>query len=125
MTTTSASRHWPTPGGDGAEYAELGHKHRQPRLILSTLLVAIVGLALAVSLLFVYAFRVEERLLQTEDYIAGRGEYRDAEADRLDRRIDTVVCDILGEFPAGDARADRLRTRYECPIPDRPTEGAP
>lgn len=121
MTTTSASRHWPKPGG-ATQYAELGHKHRQPRLILGALLVAIVGLAVAVSLLFVYAFRTEERLLALEEFVAGRGEYRDEEADRLEDLIDQVVCDILAEFPAGNERADRLRVRYECPIPTTPTE---
>lgn len=64
--------------------------------------------------------------MQQQEYIEGRGEYRDAQTDRIENLISTVVCDILGEFPAGDARADRLRVRYDCPIPDDPRyEGNP
>lgn len=94
---------------------------------------ACVGLAVALSLVSTLvswrgaqaanarAVEVEQRLAALEEYVQGRGEFRDAEAERLGERIDRVVCDILGEFPAGDARADRLRVRYDCPIPDNPS----
>jgi hypothetical protein len=79
---------------------------------------ALAGLVAAVALLLVAVGLMAVYVHQANQYVQGRGEYRNAEAARLDDRIDQVVCDILGEFPAGEPRADRLRVRYDCPIPE-------
>lgn len=105
--------HWDDTMQSGPPQAP-AHVHRLPgsvRVALAGLAAAVLLLAVAVGLMAVYVY-------QANLYVQGRGEYRDAEAQRIEDRIDGVVCDILGEFPAGDPRADRLRARYECPIPD-------
>lgn len=96
-----------------------------------------VGLAVALSLVSTLvswrsaqaanarAVEVEQRLAALEDFVDGRGKYRDREAERLEGLINRVVCDILGEIPVGNERADRLRLRYECPIPSSSEEGTP
>lgn len=93
------------------------HVHRLPGSVRA----ALGGLVVAVLLLLVAVGLMAVQVQQANQYVQGRGEYRDAEAARLEARIEQVVCDILGEFPTGNARADRLRVRYDCPIPT-PTE---
>ena len=97
------------------------HVHRLPGSVRA----AIGGLAVAVLLLLVAVGLMAGAVHQANQYVQGRGEYRDAEAARMEDRIDRVVCDILAEFPAGNERADRLRARYDCPIPPTPTEEIP
>ena len=87
------------------------HAHRHPRWPTFALAALVLLVMLAVVILTVFVGNLQA-------YVNGRGEYRDAEAQRIEARINMAVCDILREFPAGDARADRLRLRYECPIPD-------
>ena len=87
----------------------------------SPLLVALVGLVIAllvVSVLSViYAIRVEQRLIALEDYVAGRGEFRDREAVELEERLRESfrrgICDTLDQLPEGGP-LDRPRTKYEC-----------
>lgn len=89
------------------------HVHRLPGSVRA----AIGGLAIAVLMLLVAVSLMAIQVYQADQYVQGRGEFRDAEAARMERLIDRVVCDILAEFPTGNERADRLRARYECPIP--------
>jgi hypothetical protein len=91
------------------------HAHRHPRWPTFALAGLVCLLAIAIAVLAVYVGNLQ-------DYVNGRGDYRDAEAARIEASIGQAVCDILREFPVGDARADRLRARYHCPIPVAPTE---
>ena len=93
------------------------HVHRLPgsvRAAVFGLSAAVLLLAVALGLMAVYVY-------QAHQYVQGRGQYRDAQAARIEQaateEVRQAACDILGEFPAGDARADRLRVRYDCPIP--------
>lgn len=92
----------------------LAHVHRLP----ASVRLALIGLTGAVFLLIVALGLTAIYVYQANQYVQGRGEFRNAEATRIEDRIDRVVCDILGEFPAGEPRADRLRARYDCPIPE-------
>jgi len=92
------------------------HVHRLPGSVRA----ALAGLAVVSLLLLVAVSLMAISVYQADQYVQGRGEYRDAEAQRMEQYIGQVVCDILAEFPAGDARADRLRGRYDCPIPADP-----
>lgn len=85
------------------------HAHRHPRWPVMALAGLVMLLSLAVLVLAVYVGRFS-------DYVEGRGDYRDAETQRIEQSIDRAVCDILSEFPTGDERADRLRLRYGCTI---------
>lgn len=107
--------HWADTMESGPPVAP-AHVHRLPGSVRA----ALGGLAVAVLLLLIAVGLMASAVYSANQYVQGRGEYRDAEADRLDRRIDQVVCDILGEFPVGDERADRLRVRYDCPFPPLP-----
>lgn len=84
------------------------------RTVVSLIVVCIVGLLGSVVLVLSYSQQTGDRLKMLEEYVQGRGEFRDAESERLEAFVNRVVCDILGEFPAGDPRADRLRERYNC-----------
>lgn len=91
------------------------HAHRHPRWPTFALAGLVCLLAIAVAVLAVFVGNLQ-------DYVNGRGEYRDAESARIEQSIGQAVCDILREFPADDLRADRLRIRYGCPIPPAPGE---
>lgn len=100
-------RAWPGPmsiAGVGK-----GHTHDLPRTlltILKALVGAVVALLLIVGLLTYY-------VLQMMGYVQGRGAYRDAEADRLNERINESICDLLDQLPEGGL-LDRPREKYGC-----------
>jgi hypothetical protein len=112
-----------TPAGA----TKTGHDHRLPRrvrLILIGLVVAVVGLAAAVAVMGVYVW-------QAAAYVPGTGEYRDAEAERIEQqaqeRIRRAICDLLDELPEGGL-LERPRAKYGCgpgvPIAEFPPEVA-
>lgn len=90
---------------------------------------ACVGLAVALSLVSTLvswrsaeaanarAVEVERRLTALEDYVQGRGEYRDREAERLEReaqeRIRAGLCDLLDQLPVSPL-LDQPRAKYGC-----------
>lgn len=84
-----------------------------------------VGLAVALSLIATYvawrsaeaadarAVEVEQRLATLEEYVQGRGAYRDAEAERLQQQIIEGLCDLLDQLPASPL-LDVPRQKYGC-----------
>lgn len=93
-----------------------GHDHGLPSL---KALLVVVALGLTAGVIIVYV-GLEKRVSAAEqyqreisDYIAGRGEVRDAETRRLDDRLDDLVCDVLSQLPPS-SNLDRLRDRYGC-----------
>ena len=104
-----------------------GHDHTLQRSFRITLIVALlaicVGFGAGLLVTFSYTQTVNDRLAVLEEYIEGRGEYRDREAERLEQRIDRALCDLLSQLPAS-ALLDEVRARYGCG-PGRPIEDFP
>lgn len=75
-------------------------------LLVVAQMLTLAGLGLAAA--FIY---------QQQQYIEGRGEYRDREAERMEEqwqeRFRRGQCDMLDNLPEG-AVLDRLRDRYDC-----------
>lgn len=97
------------------------HVHRLPkvvRLALSGLVFAVFLLLVAVGFLTVYVH-------QANQYVQGRGEYRDRETARLEEQIRTSICDLLDQLPEGGL-LDRPREKYGCgpgiPFEDLPED---
>lgn len=85
------------------------HSHKLPggvRLAIAGLIVVQFLLIVAVGLISVYVY-------QQQQFIQGRGEYRDAEAVRLEERIRRSTCDLLDQFPEGGL-LERPRNKYGC-----------
>lgn len=89
------------------------HEHKLPgvvRLGLAGLSIALLLLAVAVGLMAIYVY-------QANQYVQGRGDYRDAEAQRLEQeateRSRRSTCDLLDQLPA-TALLDRVRAKYQC-----------
>jgi hypothetical protein len=118
---------------------EPGHTHELPAALRSRyrmLMLAVVALLLAVGTLTYFVY-------QQQQYVQGRGEYRDAEAQRLEESFRRGICDLLDQLPSG-ALLDRPRAKYDCgpgipldqlppeirqrfegtPAPSRPAESA-
>lgn len=100
-------RGWPGPmsvAGLGR-----GHTHDLPPslgTILRALVVVVVVLAVMVGLLTYYVF-------QQQQYVQGRGEFRDRENERTNQRINDAICDLLDQLPEGGL-LERPRTKYGC-----------
>lgn len=109
---------WPEMGAKAPPQRRTDHDHQPPNWIAR----AFVAFALVHLLTVAAVVVVGAYAYQSYEYVQGRGAYRDAETSRVERLITRAVCDILSEFPTGDARADRLRARYDCPIPPGPEE---
>jgi hypothetical protein len=103
------------------------HDHRLPRrvrLILTGLVVAVVALTGLVVVMGVYVW-------QAAEYVRGEGEYRDAEAARMEaerlERERRFACDLLDTLPEGGP-VDRTRGKYGCgpgiPLSELPSEEA-
>ena len=85
------------------------HSHRLPgsvRLAMAGLVAAVLLLAVAVGFLTVYVY-------QANQYVQGRGEFRDAETARLEEQIRRSICDLLDQLPEGGL-LDRPRAKYDC-----------
>lgn len=85
------------------------HTHDLPkalRVSYRLLLAAVVGLLCAVGTLTYFVY-------QQQQYVEGRGEYRDAETQRLQQRITDAVCDLLDQLPEGGL-LERPRDKYGC-----------
>lgn len=100
-----------------------GHVHRIKPAVAVLLGVCIVGLLAGIVLSYMQAQATERRLAVLEEYIEGRGQYRDAEADRLEARIAEGICDLLEQLPQ-TALLDEVRGKYGCG-PGRPVEEFP
>lgn len=75
------------------------------RAVITLVVVAALELAgLSVGAVYVY---------QQQQYVEGRGEYRDREAARLEEQIRRSVCDLLDQLPEGGL-LERPRTKYGC-----------
>lgn len=101
------------------------HSHRLPRWVRSTiiaLLVCMVLLTVALAFLTVYVY-------QANEYVKGRGKFRDAEAERAQQQtteqVRQSVCDVLDHLPAGGL-LDPTREEYRCgpgvPVDELPPE---
>lgn len=90
-----------------------GHSHRLPRSLLVLVAVCIIGLLVAIVLSFAYAQQVNGRLSRLEQYVQGRGDYRDQEQKRLEEKIRRSTCDLLDQLPAGGL-LERPRAKYHC-----------
>lgn len=130
--TRHAVRTGPTITDDSAPVPPA---HRPTRWTVRTvrgLGMVLLGLAVALSLLStLVAYRVtqdaaaqardsqqqaaavERRLAALEEFVAGKGEQRDAETQRQNQQFNQFVCDVLNQLPAGTA-LDRIRGQYGC-----------
>lgn len=68
------------------------------------------------------AAAVERRLQALEEYVAGKGKQRDADAQRQNQQFNQFVCDVLDQLPPGEV-LDRVRGEYGCG-PGLPTKPA-
>jgi hypothetical protein len=101
------------PNAEEPEYASVLHSHDMPPWLRRAML-AIGGLMLLFSVglgcLTYYVYLDHE-------YVQGRGQFRDAEAIRVQARtteqIRQAMCDLLGGLPAGPL-LDPKRTEYDC-----------
>lgn len=85
------------------------HVHRLPPVIR----IAGVGLTIAVALVIVALVLVGLAVYQADQYVKGRGEYRDQENARTNERINRAMCDLLDQLPEGGL-LERPRTKYHC-----------
>ena len=92
---------------------EDGHDHRLPLSLQALVIVSFLGLAAAVVIMLGYINETNRRIERLEDYVAGRGEYRDREAARLKEELRRNWCEVLDNLPAAPS-LDRLRTKFEC-----------
>lgn len=90
------------------------HTHRLPGGVRA----AILGLGAAVLLLLIAVGLMASAVYQANQYVEGRGEFRDREADRIEQAaIDEVrraACDILAALPADGAVLDQVRAQFDC-----------
>jgi hypothetical protein len=95
-----------------------GHSHKLPLLVIALLGVCIAGLLAGIILMGVSVHRTNARLASLEEYVEGRGEYRDREADALEGRMEESVrqglCDLLDQFPGPSRFLDGPRAKYGC-----------
>jgi hypothetical protein len=93
------------------------HSHRLPRSLLALVVLCVLGLLAGIVLSYVQARRTEARLQVLEEYVQGRGEFRDREADRLEVRLRESfrqgICDLLDQLPEGGL-LERPREKYGC-----------
>lgn len=89
------------------------HVHRLP----TSVRLALVGLTAAVFLALVGLGLMASAVYQADQYVQGRGEYRDRETARVERetrdRIRAAICDLLDQLPEGGL-LDRPRAKYGC-----------
>lgn len=89
------------------------HYHRPPkwiaRCIIGLLILGVLNLS-GLSLSLLYDVRQQQ-------YIEGRGEYRDREAARMkvdsEESLRRAMCDLLDQFPEG-GWLERPRMKYDC-----------
>jgi hypothetical protein len=85
------------------------HTHRLPPPVR----LAIVGLATAVALVIIALSLVGLAVYQADQYVKGRGEYRDRENARLEEQIRRAQCDLLDQLPEGGL-LELPREKYGC-----------
>ena len=85
------------------------HVHRLPPVVR----IAVVGLVAAVFLLLVAVGFLTIYVYQANQYVQGRGEFRDRETARLQEQQRRATCDLLDQLPEGGL-LDRPRTKYHC-----------
>lgn len=90
-----------------------GHTHRLPPWLIGSILIIGLGLLAGLVLVAQQSTATDNRLTALEQYVAGKGEQRDAENVRQDQRIRDTVCDVLDQLPAG-GRLDAIRIQYSC-----------
>lgn len=106
---TPADRQAPTtPAGSGE------HSHRIPRIVVWGLSLLIAGQLLALGLTAAYAWTVNQRLAALEQYIASKGEQRDAQTADIRDQLRDAVCDVLDQLPADAPALNPLRAEYGC-----------
>jgi hypothetical protein len=89
------------------------HVHRLPVFVR----VALVGLTVAVFLCLVGIGLMAGAVYQANQYVQGRGEFRDREAARMEsettEKIRKAMCDLLDTLPEGGL-LERPRDKYDC-----------
>ena len=85
------------------------HVHRLPPVVR----IAAVGLTLAVGLVIVALVLIGLAVYQADQYVKGRGVYRDQENARTNERINRAMCDLLDQLPEGGL-LNRPRAKYGC-----------
>lgn len=83
------------------------------RLLVALVTICALGLVAGVVIVSMQAVATEKRLSALEEYVAGKGEQRDAENARQNELIDQAVCNVLDQLPAG-GRLDTVRAAYRC-----------
>jgi len=89
------------------------HVHRLPKVVR----LALVGLTVSMFLALVGIGLMAGAVYQANQYVQGRGEYRDREAVRMEQEteesIRRAMCDLLDQLPEGGL-LDRPRVKYGC-----------
>lgn len=100
-----------------------GHSHPIPAWLLIVVSICVVGLLASVVLVSVQSYQTNKRLSALEEYVQGRGEFRDEEVERQDEQFRVGICDVLSSLPE-DQLLDTLRFKYHCgpgiPLRDLP-----
>lgn len=103
------------------------HAHRLPKSVRT----ALIGLAAVSFLLLVAVGFLTVYVYQADQYVQGRGAFRDAEAARAEakseERIRRAMCDLLDTLPEGGL-LENPRGKYGCgpgmPLSELPPEQA-
>lgn len=76
--------------------------HRHSRVPLYAFAVAILGLVVAVTILFMLVLSLKAA--------------RDREAQGRQAQINSAICSVIGQFPSGEnVTLDRVRVQLHCP----------
>lgn len=93
--------------------ATASHTHRLPKAVR----LAFIGLVAAVFLVLIGLGLMAVQVYKANQYVQGRGEFRDAEAARMEaessERIRQAMCDLLDQLPEGGL-LERPRAKYDC-----------
>jgi hypothetical protein len=126
-TASSLIRHTPNPPPSGPlvfverrRHPVPDHEHKLPRSLQVLVILCFVGLLASIVLVSVQARETNQRLDRLEQYVAGRGEFRDAEVERQDEAFRRGICDVLAQL-TGNERLDELRAKYDCRPAPAPT----
>lgn len=102
-------------------HPEDGHDHRIPLSLQLMVAISVLGLLASAVIMVGYIHDTNARITTLEQYVQGRGEYRDREQARLEEQMRADWCRVLDMLPEGQF-LDVLRAEKDCgPGIPRPT----
>jgi len=94
----------------GRRHTRTDHDHQVPR----PLRFALVALTLMVLVLACCVWGLGVAVLRADEYVKGRGEYRDAETARMQQELNDLACGMLDTLPADEPLLHPMRDKYHC-----------